>query len=477
MSETHNLPERPNMGQLRTQAKELLKTLPADAKLAQAQFQIARQYGFPSWPKLVDAVETPRLIERMRTLVRKGDGDALDRLLARKPALRGHLDDPVFGFDAPALLQAARHPEAKRLLPVLVRHGADPNARSKWWAGGYGPLDLAPPEVVETLLSLGTRWDVWSAAAHGRADVLESLLDADPSLVSAPGGDGETPLHFAKTAEVAELLIARGADLERRDVDHESTPAQYQIDNPEVLRVLLAHGAAPDPFVAAVLDDVELLRNGAIDARVGDAPFKTTTSNGGHIYVYRLGSGKTPQSVAAERGSRNVLKALKGQNPARDLVAAAWAEDEAAVRRLFHAKPDLTPEDHQALPAAALHGRTETVRLLLLAGLDPLAPGMDSGTALHVAAWAGHLPAVRLLIPHVPLETRDAHHGSTPLGWAAHGAQHCRNPDADYSAIVGALIEAGADVAAPANSVGTSLLDQCGDREDVKAALRSHGGA
>ena len=60
-------------------------------------------------------------------------------------------------------------------------------------------------------------------------------------LVHARGGDGKTPLHCARTMEIAHYLIDRGADLEARDVDHESTPAQYLVrDAPEVTRLLVA---------------------------------------------------------------------------------------------------------------------------------------------------------------------------------------------------------------------------------------------
>ena len=45
------LPERPNLRHLRDQAKDLVRTGVAPA-LANAQFQIARLYGFASWPKL-----------------------------------------------------------------------------------------------------------------------------------------------------------------------------------------------------------------------------------------------------------------------------------------------------------------------------------------------------------------------------------------------------------------------------------------
>ena len=78
---TSHLPERPSLQQLRKQAKELLqqlrsgdpsatarllkyKTTVDDPILADAQFALAREYGFESWPKLVhhiQASQTPDL--------------------------------------------------------------------------------------------------------------------------------------------------------------------------------------------------------------------------------------------------------------------------------------------------------------------------------------------------------------------------------------------------------------------------------
>ncbi|RYG33012.1 ankyrin repeat domain-containing protein, partial [bacterium] len=323
-----------------------------------------------------------------------------------------------------------------------------------------------------------------SAAAHGKLDVLRELLDRDPESVNAPGGDGERPIHFAKTLEVAELLIERGADLEIRDIDHEGTPLQYQVNNRDVARALLRHGAKGDIFTAAALDDVDLLKRllaedpGALSAHVGQAPFITTASEGGHIYLYRLGGGKSPHQVAAERKSLNVLRELeKIGSPGQNLVAAAWTEDAEALSRIMSANPGLTigPEDSKALASAAQDGRAETVRMLLEAGADPLVTGMDRGTPLHIACWFGHLPVVKLLLDRVPIDLRDASHGSTPLGWATHGSQFCRNDKGDYVGVVRALLAAGADIEAPANSANTSLLVQAGDREDVKEVLRSAG--
>jgi hypothetical protein len=51
------LPDRPNIRHLREQAKTLLRFSTAPT-LADAQFQVARQYGFPSWPKLKLHVES-----------------------------------------------------------------------------------------------------------------------------------------------------------------------------------------------------------------------------------------------------------------------------------------------------------------------------------------------------------------------------------------------------------------------------------
>ena len=45
------LPDRPNLRHLKDQAKDLLKT-GAAVSITDAQFKIARLYGFTSWPKL-----------------------------------------------------------------------------------------------------------------------------------------------------------------------------------------------------------------------------------------------------------------------------------------------------------------------------------------------------------------------------------------------------------------------------------------
>ena len=58
---SRNLPEIPNLEHLRKQSKALLRELQKrepQAKLAQAQLSIARQYGFASWNKLKSRIES-----------------------------------------------------------------------------------------------------------------------------------------------------------------------------------------------------------------------------------------------------------------------------------------------------------------------------------------------------------------------------------------------------------------------------------
>ena len=50
------LPERPNLRHLKDQAKDLLKSGGADS-LTDAQFKIARVYGFASWSELKKHVD------------------------------------------------------------------------------------------------------------------------------------------------------------------------------------------------------------------------------------------------------------------------------------------------------------------------------------------------------------------------------------------------------------------------------------
>src|SRR5262249_36756015 len=134
-----------------------------------------------------------------------------------------------------------------------------------WWAGGFGVLDHAadperPAWLAPFLIERGAIVDMHAATRLGRLDRMKELVNADPAQVHIRGGDGQTPLHVAPSVEVAAYLLDHGADMEARDVDHESTPVQWMVrDRPGVARFLVSRGAQTDILLAAALGDMDLV--------------------------------------------------------------------------------------------------------------------------------------------------------------------------------------------------------------------------
>jgi hypothetical protein len=238
------LPARADLDQQRKLAKELLADFrrgDADASariraalpdksnvgLAEAQHVLAREYGFETWAALKQEIEkraearrSP--LERAHRAVRDGDAPALRRLLAAHAELRSAINQPVFPFDSPALVAISGRGNVE-LVDVLLEFGADPNLKSSWWAGGFHPLYGASPAVAERLLAAGAVPDTCAAAHLDRPELLERMLAEDPARVHERGGDGQMPLHFARSQRVVDLLLGAGADVDARDVDHRAT--------------------------------------------------------------------------------------------------------------------------------------------------------------------------------------------------------------------------------------------------------------
>jgi Ankyrin repeat len=242
MSVSRRLPEKPNLEYLKKQAKELLCSMPR-GKLADAQHALANEYGFATWAKLKSHVEmlgrSPA--EELKAAVCDSDAARVRTVLERCPELQARIDDPLpnYGFGQHALFAAVQRSD-RATVDVLLRAGADIRKRTEWWAGGFGVLDDCDPSLADFLIARGAVVDAHSAARLGMMSTLLELVGADPEAVHARGGDGQTPLHFASTVEVAEFLLDSGADMNARDLDHESTPAQYML---RVLQKRLAHGA------------------------------------------------------------------------------------------------------------------------------------------------------------------------------------------------------------------------------------------
>lgn len=452
-------------------------------KLPDAQLAIAREAGYSSWPALVSAFRE-RDVQAFRDAVTSGDAARVRQLLAADH-VRALVNDPMFPFGQRAAHVAAASGEA--MLAALLEAGADPDAKSDWHNGPFTVLDQADERTARFLLSRGASLTPHAASRLGWIDELRRMLDADPSLIHARGGDGRQPLHEAKTIEIADLLLDRGAGIDTRCVDHRTTPAQYAlVDRPDVCRRLLERGAAPDIFMAARLGDADLAARlierdpACLSARINEPGYEPVPPL--HIYCWTIGFGLSPHEVAARAGHRQVHALLLAHSPAPvRLIDAALAGDEAAVHEVLRREPSLVASlderEHRRLAFAIFHERYATAGILLQLGLNPAAPGVDGGTALHAACWVGHVDLVVRILDtgRVPVDSRDPTHGSTPLGWAAFGSAQRRAPGADYAGVVERLVAAGADVTAPGNRAGRTLIEMADGNPDVQATLRRLG--
>jgi hypothetical protein len=383
------------------------------------------------------------------------DADAVRRVLSDDAGLKGQIDDPVAPFDSPPITLV----KSRATLDVLLAAGANVNGRSRWWAGGFGLVDSAPPELVRYAIARGAVLTVHAAARLGWLDELQRLVGGDPALVRARGGDGQTPLHFAATVEVARYLLDRGAEINVRDIDHESTPAQYMTgDRVGVARELIARGASTDLLLASAVNDAPLAARlldsdpETIRTRVDDTWFpKANPHSGGTIYQWTLGFHVSPHEVARRRGHGDVLGVLLDRSPSIvRLIDACLAGDEERAAQIRASQPSplasMTNGDRQLLAHAARNDHARAVRLMIESGWPIDARGQHGATALHWAAFHGNVEAVEaLLSASAPLDAVDRDFSGAPLDWAMHGSEGSwRVSSGDYGRVVDLLLGAGA---------------------------------
>ncbi|MER5268653.1 ankyrin repeat domain-containing protein [Actinosynnema sp. NPDC002837] len=213
-----DLPARPNLDQLRHQARDLLRDarrggVDALARigavsdrvvLASAQLAIAREHGFPSWARLKLEVERREVLNRR-------DASRLADLLARHPEtattrMEGWSDHRK-GADVLGYLAMLRLDHRRLGLPRDLP-GSDVAARALIEAGA--PVDGHPGDQETPLIT---------AASCGDVDVARVLIEAGADLdaVAAPdsgGVPGGTAVEHAAVfgmTDVLDLLVAAGA--------------------------------------------------------------------------------------------------------------------------------------------------------------------------------------------------------------------------------------------------------------------------
>jgi ankyrin repeat protein len=242
--------------------------------------------------------------QRLARLITDGDTAAVRTAVEESPRLLSATVERAGqgGWTPLHLAVAAGHAE---LVRVLVTAGADPTARTEH---DRTPLHTAlefAPDLVLVLRELGAPVDAPSAAYLDEVDVLVAELDAGAPLAdpvtgvdlltwAAAGGApraaralldrGADPdsgaLHAAVVSgrlELVRLLLAAGADANRREPDTGRSPLHAAVgagpagDAPEVVRALLAAGADVNATTSDGASALDISRVAAARHRREDA--------------------------------------------------------------------------------------------------------------------------------------------------------------------------------------------------------------
>ncbi len=410
----------------------------------------------------------------------------LDNAAAAALLLGAGADPNARDLDGETPLHAALTHFNPRMADRLLDYGADPGgANNREFVGPPRPGDA--PGVADcedwpgTNLFRTATADVVLRCIEGGVDVMSALPHDPVSWRPEPTrlySRGATPLHVAagwtRDPEVITLLVDAGGDVNARDPRGYTPLHRAARDNasPAVIGALVEAGADPMAWTAGAqneylargvtpLHEAAANENPAIAARLLEAGANVNASGAG---------GRTPLHVAAAENA----------NPAVATVLLAAGADVHARRA-----GGRTP-----LHEAAAHGTAAVVAVLLAAGADagawgredPVAgprrrfgearalatainvwggyteplPMAGTRTPLHEAAAVNSDPAVILALieagadVHAPADLdRQYESAATPIYWAA-----AANPN---PAIIEVLAAAGADVNAAAGSGRTPL--------------------
>ena len=215
---------------------------------------------------------------------------------------RGHDIDSFLAAIDGADESAARDVLARE--PALARlptRGASP-VRLAAYAGMRG--------LVADILDSGVALDAFDAAALGRTEELQALLDDDPSLLEAVSDDGFTPLHLAAffgQVKAVELLLNRGAECDPVSANpmkvhpiNSAAAGAHEV----VVHLLLDHGADADATMAGGYRPLHAVSHADRPAMVRLLLDRGADPNA------RTDDGQTPADVAVGDEVRAIFAAL-----------------------------------------------------------------------------------------------------------------------------------------------------------------------
>ena len=241
------------------------------------------------------------------------------------------------------------------------------------------------------------------ASYQGHSSTVRILLDSGADIEAQSDRTKDTALAVACSAgrqEVVEILVARNANLEHRNLsDYTPLSLAASAGHVAIIRLLLDHGA-----------DI----NSRSGSKLGISPLMLASMNG-HVQAVQIlldrGSDVNAQ-IETNRNTALTLACFQGKHEVVTLLLDRKANLE------HRAKTGLTP-----LMEAASGGHYEVGRLLLDHDADVNAPPVPSSkdTALTIAADKGHARFVELLVSRgADIEVKNKK-GNSPLWLACHG--------------------------------------------------------
>ncbi|WP_419907773.1 ankyrin repeat domain-containing protein [Hoeflea sp.] len=379
---TDTLPENANIEWLKKSAKQLLRDWRAegrDAKLADAQFHLARSYGFSSWRSMRQAIDrrgdrgsdqadgagqSPADIFLQH--VGSGDMAVIKADLALRPGLVNEVGAHPFWGGRPQALHVAVETKRLAVFEFLLEAGADPAGTNDGydnWSPLMRALSRNQPVMSEILIQ--------KKAPIG---ICEALLMGDDARLEA--------------------CLAQGREVWQQNLPSGSLLSLARTE--KAIERLMEHGVSPDDRDFWGADAMEAL------SRLGERGRALVDA------MTRYGKAIKPEELA-RLGDHDALLALSRTDPRSAFSDATFM-------------------------GAVDFGHHEIVEWMLSNGANPDARSRTGAkaTALHSAAWNGDLKMVKILVrAGASTAALDEEHSNTPLGWAGVSRQVTNNPDCD----------------------------------------------
>jgi ankyrin repeat protein len=490
--------------------------------LADAQFILAREHGFESWPKFAKHIEEQAAANFAATV---DDPLTAFMVAACVPRDAWHASGTLERAEAilaahPGVAAANIHTAAILGNPALVRRFLAVDAGNATAKGGPYGWDALTHLCFSRYLRLDrTRSDGFVTAARALLDAgasantgwrepnppypsWEPVIYGAAGLAQHPGvtrlllergadpNDDETPYHVPETYDntVMKILVESGSlsaasltTLLVRKADWHDT---------EGLKWLLEHGADPNrqtrwgrtAFHQAILRDngtqivSALLEHGADPTLIAERL--------DHRPEVHFG-GISGIDLAARRGRGDVLELLQTRgipielHGVARLIAACARNDAATVQAIKQQEPELVRElvvdGGKLLSEFAGTGNADGVRLLLDLGVpvngvtehgDPYFDVAKNSTALHSAAWRARPGAVKLLLERGASVNALDSKGRTALVLAVRACVDSYWTNRRTPETVEALLDAGASIGGVEFPSGYAEVDEL---------LRKHG--